>query len=153
MKNSPYGKIVVLKEDATDVKCWNFTGKLRYTLPKGSFLRVKHAYDDHQTTCTVTDKYGNTSSMMLDREDTKQRGYRFIIPNEQLNRISNAGLPKKVYNVVEAIMRFEDGEMDDVEAYDLLCRLRDDGTLFALQGVYLRTAMRMGVIKPLEPRS
>ena len=48
--------------------------------------------------------------------------------------------------IVDEIMAFEDGQLDEAETYDLMVRLRDSGMLAHLQGFYGRTAHAMGVI-------
>lgn len=49
-------------------------------------------------------------------------------------------------NELDQIIRFENGELTEDEARELLERLRDSGTLFHLQGSYQRAARSLGVI-------
>lgn len=47
---------------------------------------------------------------------------------------------------IDNIIRFENGELTEDEARELLERLRDSGTLPHLQGSYQRAARALGVI-------
>lgn len=147
-EDTPYGKTVVLKDDAAGVECWNFTDNSRHRLPKGTRLLLEHVHDETHTTCMLVDEEGNHPGILLFKENgmDMQRGYRFILPNEQLNRLADAGLPAKAFDVVGAIMAYEQGGLDEAATLDLFRRLKEDGTLFSLQGHYQREARRLGVI-------
>jgi hypothetical protein len=94
-KNSPYGKVVTLSDQAT-AECWNFTDRSTHVLPAGTRLLLEHVHESDSTTCMLVDEIGNHPGIMLRLSDGKeQRGYRFILKNAELNRLSDAKLPKK----------------------------------------------------------
>ena len=47
---------------------------------------------------------------------------------------------------LDKMIAFENGELDESEAIELLESLRDSGLLFQLQGFYGRAAKALGVI-------
>lgn len=49
-------------------------------------------------------------------------------------------------DLVDGIIRWEDGDMSPVEELDFFRQLRDTGLLFDLQGVYGRRAHTLGII-------
>lgn len=54
-------------------------------------------------------------------------------------------------NCLDAIIAFEQGELDEDETIDLFQRLVDNGMAWRLQGVYGRTAVRLieaGLVTP-----
>lgn len=53
---------------------------------------------------------------------------------------------RRPLDMVDSIMRFEDGEMPECEMVEFLTQLRDSGMLRHLQGCYHRTAHAYGVI-------
>jgi hypothetical protein len=145
-KNSPYGKVVTLSDQAT-AECWNFTGGSTHVLPAGTRLLLEHVHESDSTVCMLVDEIGNHPGIMLRLSDGReQRGYRFILKNTDLNRLSDASLPKKAYDPVGAIMIYESGEMSKSETLRLFKRLKRDGLLSQLQGHYGRTAARLGII-------
>jgi hypothetical protein len=145
-KNSPYGKVVTLSDQAT-AECWNFTDRSTHVLPAGTRLLLEHVHESDSTTCMLVDEIGNHPGIMLRLSDGKeQRGYRFILKNAELNRLSDAKLPKKVFDLVGAMMSYEAGEMTKEETISFFKRLKRDGLLSKLQGHYGRTAARLGII-------
>ena len=146
-KSSPYGKVVILTGPATNVECWNFVrAGSTHTLPAGTRLLLEHVYDSDSTTCMLVDEAGNRPGILLKLEDgTEQVGYRFIVKNAELNRLSDAKLPKKAYDLVGAMMSYEAGEMTKKETLSLFKRLKKEGLLSQLQGHYGRAAARMGI--------
>jgi hypothetical protein len=145
-KNSPYGKVVTLTDQAT-AECWNFTGGSTHVLPAGTRLLLEHVHESDRTTCMLVDEIGNHPGIMLRLSDgTERRGYRFILKNTDLNRLSDAKLPKKVFDLVGAMMSYEAGEMTKEETISFFKRLKRDGLLSKLQGHYGRTAARLGII-------
>ena len=147
-KSSPYGKVVILTGPATNVECWNFVqAGSTHTLPAGTKLLLEHVNDSDTTTCMLVDEAGNRPGILLQREDgTKQVGYRFIIKNAELNRLSDAKLPKKAFDSVGAIMAYEAGEMNKRETISFFKRLKKEGILSQLQGHYGRTARALGIV-------
>ena len=146
--NSPYGKVVILTGPATNVECWNFTAAgSTHTLPTGTRLVLEHVYDSDSTTCMLVDEAGHRPGILLKREDgTKQVGYRFIINNADLNRLSDAKLPKKAYDVVGAMMAYESGDLNKKETLRLFKHLKSEGLLSKLQGHYGRASRELGII-------
>jgi len=145
-KNSPYGKVVTLSDQAT-AECWNFTDRSIHTLPAGTKLLLEHVSETDSTVCMLVDEAGNHPGIMLRLSDGKeQRGYRFILKNAELNRLSDAKLPKKVFDLVGAMMSYEAGDLNKKETLHLFKRLKRDGLLSKLQGHYGRTAARLGII-------
>ncbi len=145
-KTSPYGKVVILTGPATNVECWNFTDRSIHTLPAGTKLLLEHVSETDSTVCMLVDDAGNHPGIMLRLSDgTEQRGYRFILKNAELNRLSDAKLPKKVFDLVGAMMSYEAGEMTKKETLSLFKRLKKDGMLSQLQGHYGRTARALGI--------
>jgi len=140
-KESPYGKVVVLTADATQVECWNFADHSVHTLPKGTRLQLEHVSESDSTVCMLLDHEGKHSGVMLrNAKGDEQRGYRFVLKNADLNRLANAGLPKKAFDVVGAIMAYEQDGLNDAETLALFRHLKADGMLNKLQGHYGRTA-------------
>jgi hypothetical protein len=147
MKKSPYGKTVVLTEALTGVECWNFIDGSEHTLPKGSLLQLEYATESDSTVCMLVDETGESPGISLVVNDGgKQLGYRFIVKNKDLNRLANAGLPAKTYDIVGNIMAYETGTLDESETMTLFQRLKSGGMLSQLQGHYGRTAKRLGII-------
>ena len=147
MKTAPYGKTVILKEDAHGVECWNFIGDKTYTLPAGTRLLLEHVNDEDSTTCMFVNEHNEHTGILLRRPDGgEQRGYRFILKNTELNRLADAGLPAKTFDIVGAIMSYEQGDMNQADTLDLFRRLKKDGLLSQLQGHYGREARRLGII-------
>lgn len=58
----------------------------------------------------------------------------------------SARAPSRSYDVVDCMMRWEEGEMGPAEELDFLRNLRDDGMLARLQGAYGRRARALGII-------
>lgn len=146
-KESPYGKTITLPVDCVDVECWNFTDHSKHTLPAGTMLTICHVYDATHSTCQVVNAAGEAMGLPLVREDGKaQTGYRFVIENTKLNRIAKAGLPRKTFDMVGAMMEYEAGTASEAQVRQLMKRLQREGMLGKLQGHYGRTANRLGVI-------
>ena len=143
---SPYGQTVAINQPAVDVECWNFTDNSVHTLPTGSLLTIEHVHNQTSTTCMLSNGHGEAVGIELTREDgTKQTGYRFIIENKQLARITGLHIQCKAFDLVGAIMTYEQGDMDQKSTLDLFRRLKKDGLLGKLQGHYGREAQRLGV--------
>lgn len=67
--------------------------------------------------------------------------------------ISNLAAEDQAYDVTDAIIRYEGGELDDDETVTLFQHLVNTGMAWTLQGHYGRTASRMleaGLINPKE---
>ena len=140
-------KTVILKEDANNVECWNFADSSTHTLPKGTRLLVEHVSETDSTVCMLVDETGNHPGIMLRRGDGgEQRGYRFVLKNVELNRLADAGLPPTAFDVVGAIMAYEQGDLDDKATLALFRHLKADGLIDKLQGHYGREARRLGVV-------
>jgi hypothetical protein len=145
-KQSPYGKVVTLTVPVNKVECWNFVDGSTHTLPAGTMLKLENVHESGSTTCMLVDKDGNHPGIMLQLANgTKQRGYRFILKNATLNRLANAKLPRKAFDIVGAIMAYESGQMPPRQTLSLFRRLKKDGLLSQLQGHYKREAARLGV--------
>lgn len=139
MKRTPYGKIVTLKDQATGVECWNFTDHSTHTLPAGTLLELEHVHASDTTTCMLVDADGGHPGIMLKTSDGKdQRGYRFILKNEQLNQLADAGLPATTYDMIGAIIAYEAGELTKEATVELFNCLGK--TVNSLQGHYGRAA-------------
>ena len=144
---APYGNIVVLKADATNVECWNFADRSVHTLPKGTRLQLEHVSESDSTVCMLVDEAGNHPGIMLHTTNgNEQRGYRFVLKNADLNRLADAGLPATVFDCVSAMMAYEQGDLNDADTRTLFLHLKEEGLLSQLQGHYGRTARAMGII-------
>lgn len=145
-KASPYGKTVTLKDSATGVECWNFIDRSEHTLPAGTMLKLEHVHEKDSTVCMLVDEAGTHPGIMLTRNDgVEQRGYRFILKNEQLNSLADAGLPKKTYDIVGSMMAYEDGKLNKRETIRLFKHLKKGNLIDSLQGSYGRAARRLEV--------
>lgn len=165
---SPYHQKVVLKKDLVNVECWNCTDKTTGTIPAGTTVEIQCVNDEESTTIQVVSGPALMSdaglyepqlpccsvkvSLGLPLNTTEQvggrtrLGYRFIVNNAVLNDATGLNLPLKTRDIVGDMMRFEEGNMTEDEARELLTTLRDDGTLRGLQGSYGRAAHALGVI-------
>lgn len=145
-KQSPYGKVVILTAPAAQVECWNFTDGSTHPLPAGTMLQLEHVHESGSTVCMLVDQDGNHPGIMLRLANgAEQRGYRFILKNTDLNRLANAKLPRKAFDLVGAIMAYESGQLPPSQTLSFFRRLKKDGMLSKLQGHYGRTAARLGV--------
>lgn len=147
MKNGIYGKTVVLKEPVFEVECWNFTDGSLHVLTSGSRLRVEHVHDETSTVVTLVDEKGGAPGVELVQKDgSKSTGYRFIVENVKLANATGLDMPAKTRNVVAEMMAWEQGELDEEGTLSLFQHLKDEGTLYELQGCYGREARRLGVV-------
>ena len=147
MKDSIYGKTVVLNEPVFDVECWNFTDKSLHMLTAGSRVRIEHVHDQTSTVVMLVDEIGNAPGVELVRKDgVKQMGYRFIVDNVKLAKVTGLNVPVKTRDVVAEMMAWESGELDEEATVSLFEKLNEDGLLGKLQGCYGRQAHALGII-------
>lgn len=144
-KHAVYDKVVTLQEPLLQVECWNFiTGQL-FDLPAGTIIRLNHANDATTTNVSVIDEHGKPKAVPLINNGKPQDGYRFIVDNVQLARVTGLNVPKRTADLVGDIIQYESGEMSEEDTLAFFQRLKDDGTLFELQGHYQSEVRRLGV--------
>jgi hypothetical protein len=147
MKDSVYGKTVVLKEPVFNVECWNFTDGSLHTLTAGSLVMIESVSDETSTVVRLVDEAGNAPGVELVRKDgVKQLGYRFIVDNVKLASVTGLNVPVKTRDVVAEMMAWESGELDEDATMSLFEKLNEDGLLGKLQGCYGRQAHALGII-------
>ena len=147
MKDSVYGKTVVLKEPVFNVECWNFTDGSLPTLTAGSLVMIESVSDETSTVVRLVDEAGNAPGVELVRKDgVKQLGYRFIVDNVKLASVTGLNVPVKTRDVVAEMMAWESGELDEDATMSLFEKLNEDGLLGKLQGCYGRQAHALGII-------
>ena len=137
MTVAPYGRKFFTSMPLIGVECWNFTGGEKHTLPTGTILEVERVYDATHTTCMLCDESGDHPGIMLSLKDgTQQRGYRFIVENQQLGKSIGHPMPKKTQDMIGDLLAYESGNADGKQTKRLFRTLRKTGIGSKLQGHY-----------------
>jgi hypothetical protein len=94
----------------------------------------------------MTDECGKHPGLNLTLSNGSiQRGYRFIIDNAQLAKLSGMYIPQKTRDIVGEIMAYEQGELDEEQTLKLFQYLKQENMLSSLQGHYGREAKRLNI--------
>lgn len=129
--STPYNTYVTLLRPVT-ATCWNFSNNVTATIPKGSTILIKHAYDATSTTivagCTGDDPKLKQGGLLC---SNGKQGYRFIIPNKELNAAAGKVLvPDTTADIIGDIIAAEAGNTDATQ------RVLDSGINKQLQGAW-----------------
>lgn len=87
------------------------------------------------------DEAGHPKAVKLLNNGRQQDGYRFIIDNVQLARITGLDIPEHTEDIVGDIIRYENGEMNKTETRDFFKMLKSDNIFAGLQGHYQRATV------------
>lgn len=136
---APYGQTFPLLSDLTNVECWNFTDNSRYTLPKGTMLKVEHVNDATHTTCMVIvpkPPLREDGCQPADVSPIAHNAWRFIVENQALAAAIGVPMPKKTADLVGDIIAYESGTASPKRTKKLFSTLRKTGIGRKLQGHY-----------------
>ena len=105
-----YGRITRLTQDLNDVESWNLSGDTRFTLQKGTKVKIIHVYDTFHTIIVLLDENGKSTH----HPDNKS-AYRFIVNNIALSDVTGIYIPTRTRDVVGEIIQAEYSEGYDNE--------------------------------------